>query len=121
MMTSARVCDNLDSIQTHLNVGTVWGKQFLTSLCTKDSIMSLDDTVSNLDFALARDLCNHPGEDIVFVVTLSLPGRKVTHLAVVAIVGEPELGTDHEDLFVETDDSAVVTDVAVHDWPGMVL
>ena len=42
----------------------------------------------------------------------------MAHLAVVAVVGEPDLGSDHQDLFVSTDYTAVVAHVAVHDRPG---
>ena len=44
---------------------------------------------------------------------MSCPGSKVTEFAVIAIIGQPHLRTNEEDLFVVYDDPAVVIHVFV--------
>jgi hypothetical protein len=79
--------------------------------------MGSNNRISNLNALLAGNFCNHSRWDIFFDDSLTLPGREVTHLAIVTVIGEPDLRADHKNLLVEADYAAVIADVAVHDGP----
>jgi hypothetical protein len=70
---------------------------------------------------LLRDGLNNPWEEMIFPLSMLHPGSKVPHLAVVAIVGEPHLGTNEQDLPIVYNDTAVVNHVLVHHGPVIFL
>lgn len=120
MMTATRIRKNLNSIQAHCNVRTIRSKQLLTSLGTDTSIRSAYHRIAERHCCLAGDLSDHPWEVIIFDIAGALPGSKVPQLAVVSIVGAPNLGTDEEDFLVKNDDAAVVADIFVRYGPKLV-
>jgi len=64
---------------------------------------------------LTRHVGDHLGEPELLGLLVLHPGREPPQLAVVAVVGEPHLGADEEDLAVVDDDAAVVDDILVDD------
>jgi hypothetical protein len=52
---------------------------------------------------------------VFFVVLWAVPRDEMSHLSVVSIIGEVQLGADEQDLAVQNDDTTVVPVVAVHD------
>lgn len=96
----------------------VWGEQLFAQLNSHDGISCSDDSISEWDHLLACDLSDHSRKRKVIRLTPSRPRGKVTHLAVIAIIGHVKLWADEEDLTVEGEDSTVVQCRAVQDRPA---
>lgn len=62
---------------------------------------------------------NDSREIVILDLPMLHPWSEVPHLSVVAVVREPHLRADVEDLPAVDDDSAVVDHILMHDRPGI--
>jgi hypothetical protein len=69
-------------------------------------------------FYLVGDSLYHPWKEMVFPLAMLFPRREMTELAVVAIIGQPHLGSNEENLAIMDNDTAIVPDILVDDRPG---
>jgi hypothetical protein len=107
-----------NSTISHLHHLPIRRKQLLAGLRRNTRIQRRDGRIPKRDLPLPRHLCHHPWQIVLLYILDPAPAREVPHLAVVAVVGEVELGADEEDLLVVGDDAAVVADILVADGPG---
>lgn len=61
----------------------------------------------------ALDLLYHPRQMILFVLSRSQPRSKVSHLAVISIIGKPHLWSNQQYLAVQTENPAIITNVSM--------
>lgn len=144
MMTSAGIGHDLNPIQRHTNMRAcapisippnpttkknlpssqnlhhlpIRRKQLLAGLCRNTCIQRRDGRIPKWDLPLPCNLYHHSRQVVLLHILDPPPASEVSHLAIVAIVGEVELGADEEDLLVVGNDAAVVADVLVADGPG---
>ena len=67
---------------------------------------------------LVSDCLNQPGKKMVFPLAMLFPRSEMAELAVVAVVGQPHLGSNEDNLAIVNNDTAVVPDILVDDRPG---
>ncbi|KAI3479823.1 hypothetical protein L1887_58119 [Cichorium endivia] len=110
-----RVGKDLDATQALSDVRRVRGEELLAQLDAQHRVPGLDHRVAKRHRMLASDVGDDARQCEIVRVVGACPGRKVAHLAVVAVVGEPHLGSDVEDLGVEQEEATVVECRAVED------
>lgn len=108
VMRGRRVDEDFHAVQAHCQVRTVGGKELLAEFDANDGIPRRNDGITKGDRLLLGHFSDHPGQEEVVGLPSSRPGRKVSQLAVVAIVGHVHLWPDEENLAVEEQDSTVV-------------
>ena len=115
-MAAGGVGEDLDTVQTHVNVWSTRREQLLTELDTNASVKRRHDYVSNWNNRLLRDRLNDAWQEEVLSLAVFQPWREMSKFAVVAIVSHPHFGTDEDDFAIADDDSAVVGDIFVPHW-----
>ena len=66
---------------------------------------------------LVSDRLNQPRKKMVFPLAMLFPRGEMTELAVVAIIGQPHLGSNEDDLAIMNNDTAIVPDILVDNRP----
>lgn len=101
-------------LDSHIDMGTVWGEKLLTCLCREASVQCVYDKISNRYIAIAAlELPELGGQLVLLNVLGPVPGHEEAHLPEVAIVGQIKLWTKGEDLAVKAQGSCVVPAVPV--------
>jgi hypothetical protein len=67
---------------------------------------------------LVSDRLNQPRKKMVFPLAMFFPRGEMTELAVVAVIGQPHLGSNEDNLAIMNNDTAVVPDILVDNGPG---
>ena len=54
---------------------------------------------------------------MIFPLMVLCPWSEIPHLPVITIVGKPHLWADQEDLRVVNDNTTIVENISMDDWP----
>jgi hypothetical protein len=96
-------------------VRAVWGKKLLTGFRGQTGIPSGYGRISKGNRVLTRDFSNHTRQVIIGHSPGLLPRGKPSGFTVVSIRRQDQFGTDEKDFSVQSEDTAVVSDVLMQD------
>ena len=114
MVAPTGIRDDLDTVQAHIRVWRLWSPYLLASLDPKHGIMGRNDSISNGHLSLASYFGDDAWEVVFFGMLGTIPGYEETTFSIVAVICEPKLRPNEQDLAIETYEAAVVAIVSVN-------